>query len=377
VKVLQISKFYPPVRGGIESATRELTEGLVRNGVPTDVLCAGRSWTTERSRLPTGCEVVRVAKWGSLLSTSMAPALIRHLKRMAPGSDVLHAHMPDPMSALALWITRPNARIVLHWHSDVIRQRHAMRLYRPLQTWLLRRADAIIATSQAYLEASEPLRPWKHKVRIIPIGVADRHAGTDNATIATIRQRFAGKRIVFALGRMAHYKGFDLLVDAASLLPPDITVLIGGTGDLQGHLAEKVAQLGLEGKVQLLGNIADPELPSYFAACDVFCLPSTGRAEAFGIAMVEAMMMGKPVVAADIPGSGVPWINVDGVTGLNVPVRQPPALAGALLLLLSNPALLQRMGLAARQRYLDEFTAERMTQRTIDLYRQSLQGPLG
>ena len=377
MKVLQISKFYPPVRGGIESATRELTEGLVRNGVPTDVLCAGRSWTTERSRLPTGCEVVRVAKWGSLLSTSMAPALIRHLQRMAPGSDVLHAHMPDPMSALALWITRPNARIVLHWHSDVIRQRHAMKLYRPLQTWLLRRSDAIIATSQAYLEASEPLQPWKHKVRIIPIGVADRHGSTEGATIAAIRQRFVGRRIVFALGRMAHYKGFDLLVDAASLLPPDITVLIGGTGDLQGHLAEKVAQLGLEGKVQLLGNIADPELPSYYAACDVFCLPSTGRAEAFGIAMVEAMMMGKPVVAADIPGSGVPWINVDGVTGLTVPVRQPPALAGALLLLLSNPALLQRMGLAARQRYLDEFTAERMTQRTIDLYRQSLQGPLG
>jgi rhamnosyl/mannosyltransferase len=296
---------------------------------------------------------------------------------MAVGSDVLHAHMPDPMSALAVWVTRPSARLVLHWHSDVIRQRRAMKLYRPLQTWLLRRSDAIIATSRAYLEASEPLQPWKHKVRVIPIGIADRESCADREKVDAIRQRFAGKHIVFALGRMTYYKGFEQLVDAAALLPPEAAVLIGGTGNRLCHLAEQVAQRGLGDRVHLLGDISDLELPSYFAACDVFCLPSTGRAEAFGIAMIEAMMMGKPVVAADIPGSGVPWINVDGVTGLNVPVRQPAALAGALALLMSNDELRQRMGHAARRRYLDEFTAERMTQRTIDLYRQSMKGPLG
>lgn len=87
--------------------------------------------------------------------------------------------------------------------------------------------------------------------------------------------------------------------------------------------------------------------------------------------MVEAMMMGKPVVAADIAGSGVPWINVPGATGFNVPMGQPGTLAEAVSLFLGDPDLRHRMGTAARRRYLDEFTADLMTQRAIALYRQS------
>lgn len=368
MKVLQVSKFYWPVRGGIESAVRELTEGLNRAGRRTDVLCAHQRPVSETDRFDAGYEVVRAASWGLLLSTSMAPAMVGHLRRLAPDHGVIHLHMPDPMAALALWAVRPRGRVVVHWHSDVLRQRHALKLYEPLQRWLLGRADTIVATSQAYVDASAPLQPWRHKVQVIPIGISDQHSRANSDRAAAIRRQYRGRKLVFSLGRMTHYKGFDVLIEAAAALPDDTAVLIGGTGELLDRYRAGVARRGLAGKVHLLGAIDEADLPSHFEACDVFCLPSTSRSEAYGVAMVEAMMMGRPIVAADIAGSGVPWVNEPGVTGLNVPVGQPAALAAALRQLLGDAPLRQRFGSAARQRYLDEFTAERMTTRMIALY---------
>lgn len=368
MKVLQVSKFYWPVRGGIESAVFELTEGLNRAGLRTDVLCAHQQAVSETDHFDVGYQVVRAASLGMLLSTSMAPAMVSHLRRLVPDHDVLHLHMPDPMAALALYLVRPRCRVVVHWHSDVIRQRKALKLYGPLQTWLLARADAIVATSQAYVDASAPLQPWRSKVQVIPIGISDSHFRADHVRAAEIRRQYRGRKLVFSLGRMTYYKGFDVLIEAAAALPDDTAVLIGGTGELIDRFRADVARRGLAGKVHLLGEIPEADLPSHFEACDVFCLPSKSRSEAYGIAMVEAMMMGKPIVAADIAGSGVPWVNEPGVTGLNVPVGQPAALAHALAQLLADAPLRQRFGGAARRRYLDEFTAERMTARTIELY---------
>jgi rhamnosyl/mannosyltransferase len=169
---------------------------------------------------------------------------------------------------------------------------------------------------------------------------------------------------------MTHYKGFDVLIAAAEALPDDSAVMVGGDGDLLDTFRRTVARRGLAGKVQFLGHIPDTELADHFQACDVFCMPSTVRAEAYGVAMVEAMAMGKPVVATDIAGSGVPWVNIHGQTGFNVPVGQSGPLASALMHLLGSSVLIQQLGAASRQRYLREFGAELMTRRTIDVYRR-------
>jgi rhamnosyl/mannosyltransferase len=371
--VLQISKFFPPVMGGIESVAWELAEGLQRAGLAADVLCSNQRATTVRERLPSATyEIVRAASMGMLLSTSMAPALAWHLARMSRRCDILHVHMPDPMAALALWLVRPSGRVVVHWHSDVIRQRWALRAYEPLQNWLLHRAQAIIATSEPYAHASTVLRPWRAKVVVIPIGISDNRSQACSAKVAAIRQQFRHRRIVFALGRMTYYKGFEVLIDAAAELPEDSVVLIGGEGELLEDYRSMVARKGLAGKVHLAGHISDDDLPSHFQACDVFCMPSTVRAEAYGVAMVEAMVMGKPIVASDIAGSGVPWVNIDGRTGQNVPVRDWRALARSLSALLQDEPLRRRWGDAARERYLSDFTAELMTQRVLSLYRRVL-----
>lgn len=278
------------------------------------------------------------------------------------------------MAALALWFARPRAKIVLHWQSDVINQRRALKLYEPLQSWLLRRADAIIATTPPYAEASPALQAWKSKVEVIPLGITpiDSRGAADKA--GALRQRFGGRKIVFSLGRMIYYKGFDVLIDAARLLPADAVVVVGGGGELLQTYRDRVAAEGLAGRIEFVGRIPDEDIPGYFEAASVFCLSSIVRAEAYGVVLLEAMAMGKPIVTTDIPGSGVPWVNQHEVTGLNVPVSDGRAMAAALTRILQDDALAARFGAAGKARFLTQLTAESMVSRTLSLYRRLLAG---
>jgi glycosyltransferase involved in cell wall biosynthesis len=369
VRTLQLSKFYPPVMGGIESVVFELTEGLNRAHAPADVLCANLRFKTESEDWPEGYSVTRAASVGQLLSTSMAPAMIRLLARRAGKYGLIHVHLPDPMASLALWVSRPKARIVVHWHSDIIQQRGlALAAYRPLQHWLLERADAIVATSMPYWKASPWLPRFAAKIHSIPIGIRDQTAAPDPSKVAELKASLGDRRIVFALGRMVYYKGFDHLLDAARTVPPDTVIVIGGSGPLLSHLRQRVSAEGLADKVILPGRIANDEIQTYFQAADLFCLPSDSRAEAFGVVLLEAMRSGKPIVASDIPGSGVPWVNVHELTGLNVPVGDSAALGQAICTLLGNKDLAVRYGQQARRRYLENFTAERMVDSCLRLY---------
>lgn len=375
MRALQISKFYPPVMGGIESVAFELTEGLNRLGIRTDVLCAHTAVKTLREHNASGYRVVRAGSLGKLLSTSMSPAMLLEARRMCRDYDVVHVQMPDPMAALALWFARPSARVVLHWQSDVVIQRRALKLYAPLQEWLLRRADAVIATSSQYAEASAELQRWRPKVEVIPIGISLPELGRapvreaaieDQAAI--LKLRYGGRRIVFSLGRMTYYKGFDVLIDAVRDLPDDVVVLVGGSGELLQSYRESVLSKGLVGRIEFVGRIADGDTPAYFKAAEAFCLASIVRAEAFGVVLLEAMAAGLPIVTTEIPGSGVPWVNQHGVTGMNVPIGDAPALADALNSLLADRHRARVMGEAGRQRFLQHFTASKMVCATAGLY---------
>ncbi len=368
MRVLQICKFYWPVLGGIEKVAWELSEGLAKLGLCADVLCSNQQLRTVRERSPAGYQVVRAGSMGRVLATSVAPSMVGELRRQAANSDLIHLHMPDPMAALALWACVPKVPVVVHWHSDVVRRRRAMKLYEPLQRWVLERADAIIATSQPYADSSPALQRWRDKVRVIPIGISEQWGGGGGELAADLCRRYGGRRVVFSLGRMVYYKGFDVLIEAATALPDDVVVVIGGDGELLESHRQLVRRRGLEGKVDLVGHIPDHELGDYFKASDVFCLASTVRSEAYGVAIVEAMMSGKPVVASNIPGSGVPWVNVHGTTGLNVPVGRPAELAQALKTLLTDDGLMHRLGSGARHRYQRDFRATQMIDRVARLY---------
>lgn len=376
MKVLQLSKFYPPELGGIETAAFELTEGLNAMGIATEVLCAHVMGRSVEDCLH-GYRVVRTASWGQLLSTSMTPAMVPRLAAERGRHDVLHVHLPNPMANLALWLVGWPGKVVLHWHSDIIHQERALKLYQPLQTWMLQRADAIVTTSPPYGAHSPWLRPWLSKVISIPLGISPDRQLLDPHEMSeaerSLKARHGDRPVVFSVGRMASYKGFEHLIEAARSLPKDVQVVIGGGGELLESHRQHIRDAGLQDRVFMPGRLSDAELGAYMRHARVFCMPSVNRAEAFGMVLLEAMAAGLPIVAADIVGSGVPWVNVHGQTGLNVAPGDAAALAEALTQLLTDPTRASAMGKAGRTRLESRFTARRMVAETATLYRRLLE----
>ena len=169
-----------------------------------------------------------------------------------------------------------------------------------------------------------------------------------------------------------YYKGYEFLIRALPLVP-EAGLVLGGRGPLTESLMGLARSLGVQERIEFTGRIAERDLPFYYHACDVFCLPSVEQSEAFGIVQLEAMACGKPVLCCEL-NNGVTWVNQDRVTGLVVPPADPVALAGALKRLVTDTELRQRLGGQGRQRAGREFTVEAMVRGTLSVYRTVLAG---
>lgn len=366
MKILQIGKFYP-IRGGVEKVMYDLTLGLSGEGVYCDMLCA----STED--YPAG--IINLNDFGRLIvvptrlklaATMLAPGMIVELRKIAADYDVIHIHHPDPMAALALFLSGYKGKVILHWHSDILKQKKLMKLYAPLQSWLIRRADLIVGTTPVYVQESPFLRAVQHKCDYVPIGVGA--FALQEGKAEAIRGQFKGKKIVFSLGRLVEYKGYAYLIRAAARLESDVQILIGGTGPLMGELKALSVQLGVADKVTFLGFIPDEDVPAYYQACDCFCLSSIWKNEAFAIVQLEAMSLAKPVVSTAIPGSGVSWVNRHLESGIIVPVEDEKALGEAITRVLSNELLYRQLAEGSKGRYEQFFRREKMVEKTNELY---------
>ncbi|MCR5351566.1 MAG: glycosyltransferase [Bacteroidales bacterium] len=383
MKILQLGKFYP-IRGGVEKVMWDLTVGLAERGIPCDMLCGilpSDSIEPEHQgicqKTPEGYEI-GIGPYGRVIcvpaitkkaATILSPKMITWMRRHAREYDIVHVHHPDPMAALALWLSGYKGRVILHWHSDILSQKLLLLFYRPLQSWLIHRAERIIGTTPVYIRESPYLGRVQYKVTSVPIGIAP--VIYDSEAVAKFRAWYPGKHIVFALGRLVPYKGFRTLVRAATHLGPDYQILIGGTGPLYDSLQRTIEDNQLQDRVQLLGFVDNDRLPVLFGACDVFVLSSDRKTEAFGIVQIEAMSCGKPVVATQIPQSGVSWVNREGVSGLNVPPGNSLAMAEAIRRICRDPDDYLRFSAGAMERYEELFTSRRMIEKTIKVYEQN------
>lgn len=368
MKVLQLGKFYP-ILGGVEKVMFDLTRGLTANGVACDMLCAdltGHRHTYEINDQT--AHLICTPTWVNKFATCISPAMIIKLKSICNKYDIIHIHHPDPMAALALYLSGYQGKVVLHWHSDIIKQHRLLHFYLPLQNWLIRRADLILGTTPVYVKESPYLQTVQEKTDFLPIGI---DPVTPNPTkVKAFCCKYPNKKIVFSLGRLVSYKGFSYLIDAAKTLPDDYVVLIGGAGALEDELRQQIEQCGLQKKVFLLGRISDEDLPSYYGACDLYCLSSIYKTEAFAIVQIEAMSCGKPVVSTAIPGSGVSWVNKDGASGLVVPPENSKALGNAIQKILSDNSIYHKLSEGAFTRYKEEFSANEMIIRCLSFYKQ-------
>jgi len=368
IRVLQFGRYFPPHIGGTENVMFDLFEGLNKKGIATDVLCCNDYNQYEESNFGEA-KVLRTKTFFKFGSIAFSPQQILVLRRIWKQYDIIHVHHPAPMATVALWLIKPSCKIVIYWHSDIVRQRLLLLFFKPLQNWLLKRSDSIVATTPNYIKASESLQKYPPKTSYIPIGISTLPI-TNEEKLKNLQKQYHEKKIVFSLGRLVGYKGFKYLIDAAKYLDDTYVILIGGAGPLRASLEDQILKNNLQAKVKLLGRLSDEDLPIFFQLCDVYCMSSITKNEAFGLVLAEAMSFSKPIVATNIPGSGVPWLNENSVSGLNVEIKNPEAIALAIKEILENDERKKSLSNGALNRFSKYFKKEMMVDSYIALYKK-------
>jgi glycosyltransferase involved in cell wall biosynthesis len=368
MKVLQIGKYYPPARGGIETHLEQLCQ-LLKSEVELEVIVANHG-DGEKTEILNGVPVRRLRTLATISRAPICPQMPRVIREAK--ADIIHIHTPHPTALLSYLVSGAHGRLVCTYHSDIVRQRILRTLIAPLQNSVFERAQAIIATSPNLLASSPVLARHGQRSVVVPYGVQYSHyRHPDLQAVKAIRERF-GINIVLAVGRLVYYKGFEVLIRAMARLRMPAVLLIIGDGPLRGALEMEVKALGLDGRVHLLGNVADTT--AYYQACDLFVLPSVARSEAFGIVQLEAMACGKVVINTNIEGSGVSFVSRDGETGLTVPPANASALESAISRLLSDERLRIRLGEAGKQRIQKTFSLKTMADQTLAVYHRVMAG---
>lgn len=374
MRVLHFGKYWRQ-DGGIETHVKTLCRGLAGLGVDVVNLVSSVDQTSS-DFVTDGYRVVETPTLGIYFSTSISPAMVAAARRhhQEKPFDVVHLHFPDPMSHLAAMFLPRSIPRVISWHSDIVKQKQLLKLYRPWQYRQIMQSAAIIVPTAAHFSSSTQIPPSYPlaKRHIIPYGLdytqhTNTHAVADMAQ--AIRHRANGRFVVFALGRHVGYKGFDVLLEA--LQHTDAYLVLGGDGPLRGMLQAQAQQLGLADRVWFSGRLSAADMAACYQACDVFCLPSVTPNEAFGLVQLEAMACGKPVICTQL-NNGVNAVNPHGMTGLTVPAKDARALAQAVNTLKIDPALREKLGQQARSHALRNYSMLVMSDLHIQLYQDLL-----
>jgi len=365
MRVLHVYKDYYPVLGGIENHVRLLAEEQVKRGLDVTVLVTSLNGST-RVETMNGVRLIKAARWAKIASTPLSLDLLRWMSRLE--ADVTHLHFPYPPGELAHLLVGRGRRTVITYHSDVVRQRVLLFLYKPMLWRVLARADRILPTSPNYIDTSPFLRQVADKCEVVPLGIdLEPFRNVDENVVSQLRRESSQPRLLF-VGLLRYYKGVQYLIEAMSQVGATLWVI--GSGPMEAEWRGLAARRGVLDRVKFLGEVPNADLPAYYYACDLFVLPGSQRSEAFGAVQIEAMAAGKPVICTEL-GTGTSFVNLHGETGLVVPPRDSDALAQAINRLLADPALRAQMGQKAKTR-AQEFSKERMVERISRVYDQVL-----
>lgn len=375
MRVLHLYKDYAPVFGGIENHIRVLAEGLRAEGVDARVLVTNTGPNTVQETIG-GVPVTKTGRQANLSSAPLSLGFFREVWQQEHGADIAHAHAPYPPGELAHLFLGGAKRFVMTYHSDIVKQKVLGAAYAPFLRIALNRASLIAVSNPVYIHDSPFLRAVADKCRVIPFGqdLSRFQAAPARAQAAAdLRARFGNQPLLLFVGRLRHYKGVDVLIRAMSAVP-DAQALIVGIGPEEAACRALAQSEGVAERVHFLGEVSDEELTTLYQAAQLFVLPSTNRAETFGIVQIEAMASGLPVICTEL-GTGTSFVNRHGETGFVIPPSDPAALAAAIVQIFGNPDLARRMGEAGLARSAAEFSVEVMVRRTMDLYAEALDRP--
>ena len=361
---MHIGKYFAPFKGGVENMMLALMKAQINAGLNVSAFVhqhqIGMPFTIEERF---GARIYRTPIVGKLLFVPIALLAIIHLRKALKETqpDVIHAHLPNVTCFLLLVLKQAkHSSLVVHWHSDVLGEKpnRGVKLlypiYRIFEKSLLSRANKIIVTSENYLKISRPLKPFKQKCVVVPLGLEDKppKSNKPNTTFNST---------ALCIGRLTYYKGHRFLIEAmAKLTNTPLTLTIVGDGELLSPLQHQTSLLNIEKRICFLGQVSDSALYNLIESCDFLVLPSIERTEAFGLVLLEAMRAGKPCICTDVPGSGMSEVVLHNETGLVVQHANVNSLANAMKKLASDEELSTTLGLNGRKRFLNHFTVSKV-----------------
>lgn len=376
MRIAQVSPWFSPHLGGVESHVRSLSRELAARGHEVTVVTSRHDPSLSDEERVEGFRVLRVKPRMILMRTPITPRMRPALRALS--ADLVHAHSPPPLAAHYAGNAASERRVpyVVTYHCDVelpsaLGAFVASIYRRSLGASTLRDAARVVVTTRTYAATSRAV--WRYNPVVIPNAVDGRRFNPE-VDGSGIRERLkisASASVALLVGRIVPHKGVEHFIEAARFVP-DARFVIAGEGTRLEAMRRLAATMGVSDRVTFLGRVPDAELPQVYAACDVFVLPSVSRLEAFGIVALEAMATGKPVIVADIPG--VREIIEAGRDGLLSDPVNPRDLANKILRLLADPDERKAMGARGREKVLASFSIERVTDQIEALYRSVLDG---
>ena len=364
LRVLHVYKTsMPSSYGGVESFIKTLCKEDSKLGVKNVILTLHPKPQKQPIEMD-GLTIHQVKQDFFFASTGFSVSAFSTFKRLSYDADVIHYHFPNPFADMLHLTCHPKKPSVVTYHSDIIKQKHLLRIYKPLRDRFLCSVDRVVATSPNYFVSSDVLQRFSNKVSIIPIGINSKEYDNVNFKRLDFWRSCFSKPFFLFVGAMRYYKGLHLALEAVA--GTDIQIVIAGISGVEKDLKAQAASLHLK-NICFLGLVSDEDKVALLHLCYGFIFPSHLRSEAFGISLLEAAMVGKPLISCEI-GSGTTFINSANDTGLVVNPGSSRELLEAMKFLLDNPKLAANMGKNARKRALKLFTAEKQAKAYYKLY---------
>ncbi len=378
-KILQISKYFYPYIGGIEQVALDILHSLKGEDVEQKVICfnadaAIGDYTCNGKETVTdevdGVEVIRCGSIAKVASQSISVTYKKQLKKVMDEfqPDIVIFHYPNPfVASLLLKYRKRDFKLFVYWHLDITKQKSLKKLFHGQNLKLIDRADKIVGATPKHLNDSAYTEAFGEKKQLLPYMINHQDlllTEEEKEKVSQLKAKYQNKIIGFAIGRHVPYKGLKYLIEASTYLDEQFHFIIAGSGELTEELKKQAEG---DTKVEFVGKISDSERKQYLHACDIFCFPSITRNEAFGLALAEGMYCEKPAVTFTIEGSGVNYVSLNGVTGIECPNGDSKAYAEALQKLADDANLRAEYGKNGKRRVEENFLFERFKKNLLDL----------
>lgn len=372
MKVLNIYRtYFPDPPGGLQEAIRQICLVTTRQGVENSIYALSPNPQPSQIQRPEA-RVIRSRSWMAPASCDLGGlAAVSSYSKLSKESDVLHYFFPWPFADVLHAAVKPDKPAMMTYISDVVRQRLLGAAYSPLMWRTLKSMQIIVANCPAYAQTSPILShpSIRDKVRVIPLGIDENSypASGDDKIFERIKVKTSEPYFLF-IGVLRYYKGLHSLINAAKNI--DAKIVIAGSGPEGDKLKKLMGELAVN-NVVFTGQITDAEKHSLLTYCRALVLPSHLRSEAYGMVLVEASMMGKPMISCEI-GTGTSFVNAHQETGIVVSPESPKELANAMRMLLLEDDLTATMGGNARKRYEELFSGQALGNAYASVYNELL-----